>query len=208
MRALGSLLISLRNSVRALDRRTIIVSRPDYHAIESLTISVEDVVLALASLTISVSQPDYRALESLKIRVRDLVQAYESLPISVSQPDYRAAAPARPYTYEDVFESIVNFIIALRHNEPLGINEPLGLNEYDVTRNLAGPFTQGGLLVLLQEPRVNHTWDYGVDWVVSDCASLDILREGLRVVSGGKLSITSDVSVIDRWPFLHKNLQS
>ncbi|KAH8755322.1 hypothetical protein F5883DRAFT_649948 [Diaporthe sp. PMI_573] len=116
-----------------------------------------------------------------------LLPAFENLAISVSQPDPRAAkptpAPARPYTYEKVFESIVDFTTALRSNKPLGPDE-------------------------YKEPRSNHPWARGVDRVISDCASLDILREGLRTVSSGELSITTNVSVIDRWPFLHQKLHN
>lgn len=137
----------------------------------------------------------------------DLVlPAFESLAISVSQPDPRAVNPtptsARPHSYEGVFESIINFATALRPSKPLSSDER------KIARTLAGPFTQGGLLVLLQEPRANHPWAQGVDWVISDCASLAILREGLQTVSSGELSITTNVSVIDRWPFLHQKLHS
>lgn len=111
-------------------------------------------------------------------------------------------SPARRHPYEDIFQSIIDFTAKLRPHEPQS------LDESKVTETLAEPFTDRGLLVLLQEPLDNHPWASGVEEVISGCPSLDILREGLRTVSSGRLSITTNVSVINRWPFLHKKLHT
>jgi hypothetical protein len=60
------------------------------------------------------------------------------------------------------------------------------------------------LLVLLQEPLWNHPWAESVDAVISGCATLKMLHEGIWVASNGTLSLIEYVSVIDRWPLLPK----
>ena len=54
-------------------------------------------------------------------------------------------------TYKQAFDNIVSFVKDVRE---YGIRA----GELLVTETLAGPFTSGGLLVLLQEPLAYHTW--------------------------------------------------
>ena len=82
--------------------------------------------------------------------------------------------------------------------------------ERSVTKQLASPFTLGGLLVLLTQPRPHHPWDNGIDHVIADCATLDALNEGIQIGSEGKLCLKNGVSVLDLRPCLpqtfHHNL--
>jgi hypothetical protein len=99
------------------------------------------------------------------------------------------------------FDNIVEFVKDALH-------KIVSADEYKVTARLAGPFKRGGLLVLLQEPLLNHPWPSGVDAVVFGCETWKILREGISVASNGILSLVDDVSVIDRWAFLHRTLHT
>lgn len=74
--------------------------------------------------------------------------------------------------------------------------------EIDVTAKLAGPSTRGGIAVALQQPRETHPFDEGLDAVIDDCATLAALDELFVTASGGKLSIRTNVSVIDLLPFI------
>ena len=97
--------------------------------------------------------------------------------------------------YKSGFDHVVALVNGVRP-------QPVFADEYKVTTTLAGPFRHGGLLVLLQEPLWNHPWAEGVDAVISRCATLNMLREGIWIASNGTLSLIDHVSVIDRWPLL------
>ncbi|KAH7112365.1 hypothetical protein EDB81DRAFT_703337 [Dactylonectria macrodidyma] len=101
--------------------------------------------------------------------------------------------------YEQAFNKIVLFAENVR-------GPGIPLDELVVTRTLAGPFTTGGLLILLTEPRSYHPWDKGIDHVIATCNSLDSLNEGIQIGSKGHLSFKDDVSVLDLRPFLPKKL--
>jgi hypothetical protein len=100
-------------------------------------------------------------------------------------------------TYEQVFGKLVLFAEKAR-------GDIIPPNELDVTKTLAKPFSHGGLLILLLEPRRYHPWDSGVDAVISDCKSLESLAEGVQIGSKGTLSLIDNVSVMDLRPFLVK----
>lgn len=104
-------------------------------------------------------------------------------------------------TYEAAYEKIVSFIKEdLKHT--------IGAKEEEVTRVLAGPFTHGGLLILLQEPRLHHPWGDGVHEVIDDCDSLKVLNEGFNLISDGRLNLTNGISVLDMRPFLAEKYHS
>ena len=103
-------------------------------------------------------------------------------------------------TYKQAFENIVSFVKDVREYG-------LQADELLVTETLAGPFTSGGLLVLLQEPLANHPWHEGIDRVIADCPTLDSLKEGIHICSNGRLRLKDAVSVIDLRPFFRKELQ-
>lgn len=100
--------------------------------------------------------------------------------------------------YKAAFQDIVRFVKEYRKHT---ITE----QELEVTEALAAPFTQGGLLIILLEPRARHPWTLGVYSVIQDCRSLRVLEEGLKFVSQGLLSLTNGVSLLDLRPFLTKN---
>ena len=77
-------------------------------------------------------------------------------------------------------------------------------DELTVTKALAEPFTSGGLLVLLLEPRRYHPWSRGTGAVISNCPTLDSLNEGIQIGSGDTLSLYT-VSTIDLHPFLPRH---
>jgi hypothetical protein len=103
--------------------------------------------------------------------------------------------------YKSSFNRIVELIRNLR-------DLPVSPDELEVTEKLAGPFTSGGLFVLLQEPLEKHPWEKGADAVVSECPALDILREGIRAASDRTLNLIPDVSVLDRWPLLSRKCRN
>jgi hypothetical protein len=96
--------------------------------------------------------------------------------------------------YEHAFNEIVEFV---EKNRASAVSH----DELTVTNKLAGPFTYGGILVLLQEPRDNHPWPKGIDAVVSDCNTLHALNEGLQIGSNKVLSLNDNVSLLDSRPF-------
>lgn len=57
---------------------------------------------------------------------------------------------------------------------------------------------------MLEEPRRWHPWDKGVNYVISECQSLNLLNKGHQIGSKGLLDLTKGVSVIDSRPFLSK----
>ncbi|KAF2181006.1 hypothetical protein K469DRAFT_692522 [Zopfia rhizophila CBS 207.26] len=100
-------------------------------------------------------------------------------------------------TYEQAFDKIVLFAEKARGYR-------IQPDELAVTKNFAGPFTHGGLFILLLEPRPYHPWSEGVNAVISNCDSLDSLNEAVQIGSKRALSLINDVSVIDLRPFLVK----
>jgi hypothetical protein len=99
--------------------------------------------------------------------------------------------------YEKAFNKIVKFAKSVRGSS-------ISSEELEVTKTLAGPFTCGGILILLLEPRSYHPWREGTEAVIRDCKSLDILREGIQIGSKRTLSLKDDVSLLDLRPFLAK----
>lgn len=82
--------------------------------------------------------------------------------------------------------------------------EELGCSaaEIAVTKKLAGPGTEGGITVALQQPRSQHPYDKGVDAVIQDCNTLAALDELFLAASCGTLSIRTNVSVIDLMQYI------
>ena len=101
----------------------------------------------------------------------------------------------QPASYKKAFNDLVAFAEGVRDSE-------IPAAELDVTTRLAGPFTSGGLLVLLQEPQRWHPWDEGVEGVIADCKPLELVETGIDVASRGALSMTTNVSVLDSRPLL------
>lgn len=100
--------------------------------------------------------------------------------------------------YETAFEDIVRFV---KNHRKHAITE----HELEVTKTLAAPFTRGGSLVLLLEPRHRHPWKLGADLVIRDCKTLRVMDDGFKLASEGCLSFTKGVSVLDLRPFLVMN---
>ena len=125
--------------------------------------------------------------------------ARQSFAISVREaeggPTQFQSSRKESVAYKSDFDRVVALVNGIRPQRVLA-------DEYKVTTTLAGPFRHGGLLVLLQEPLWNHPWAEGVDTVISRCATLNMLREGIWIASNGTLSLIDHVSVIDRWPLL------
>jgi hypothetical protein len=146
----------------------------------------------LQTTTSFLSSPVYKSVE-------DLEATFQGLSVSQNIPEDHYPSYQLPTSnYRYAFDKIITFT-----NDNIRI---LPENEIKVTRAFAGPFTPGGLLVLMQEPLASHPWAEGRDKVISTCPSLDALREAVLNVSSGEQCITKNVSVIDRWPFLHKSL--
>lgn len=99
------------------------------------------------------------------------------------------------HVYAKAFDDIVSYIRQIR-------KEALSCAEISVTKSFAGPFTSGGLLVVLLEPLHDHRWREGAHVVISDCPSLSALDEGLQVTSNGTLSIMHCASLLDLRPFI------
>ena len=79
--------------------------------------------------------------------------------------------------------------------------KPIDPDELKVTKQLAGPFTNGGLLILLERPLCTHPWKGGMVMVVDECPTLAALREALAILG---LGLEDSVSVLDVRPFLPK----
>ncbi|KAI0437510.1 hypothetical protein F4803DRAFT_148440 [Xylaria telfairii] len=74
-------------------------------------------------------------------------------------------------------------------------------DEINVTSQLAGPATTGGILVTLQQPRGNHPFEDGVEIVIQDCDTLSTLNQLFLTASCGTLNVMEHVSLIDLLPF-------
>lgn len=130
--------------------------------------------------------------------VADLESTFQGLSISQNNPQFHYSSYQPPTSnYEYAFKNIATFVSDNLRELPE--------NELKVTRAFAGPFTPGGLLVLMQEPLAYHPWADGLNTVISTCRSLAALREAILNVSNGEQCITKNVSIIDRWPFLPKS---
>lgn len=110
-------------------------------------------------------------------------------------------APQISDTFVQLFQKIVTYAGELR-------NHRIPDEEIDCTRQLAGPFTRGGLIILLIEPRAHHPWGAGIHRVILDCLTLRALEEGVRIGSNETLSLIDDVSVLDLRPFIWSGLRN
>lgn len=110
-------------------------------------------------------------------------------------------APQISDIFEELFQKIVTYASELR-------NHRISDEEVDCTRQLAGPFSRGGLLILLIEPREHHPWQTGIHRVILDCRTLRALEEGVRIGSNETLSLIDDVSVLDLRPFVWNKLRN
>ncbi|KAF2870185.1 hypothetical protein BDV95DRAFT_619974 [Massariosphaeria phaeospora] len=119
---------------------------------------------------------------------------------TINSPQSTEVKAQLPRTYEQAFDDLEFFAGKLRGNN-------IFTDESDCTRKLAGPFSRGGLLILLLEPRWNHPWVEGVEAVIESCATLQALEEGVEIGSRGTLNLLNDVSLIDLWPFLHSQIR-
>jgi hypothetical protein len=73
--------------------------------------------------------------------------------------------------------------------------------EVDVTGDLAGPETVGGLAVILQQPRNEHPFDQGATAVIQECETLWALDQMFATVSCNTVNLLRDVSVFDLLPY-------
>ncbi|KAH7308011.1 hypothetical protein B0I35DRAFT_413378 [Stachybotrys elegans] len=92
--------------------------------------------------------------------------------------------------------------VSLIENRGRSLN--LGRNEIQVTAQLAGPATKGGIAVMLQQPRDNHPFNKGLDAVIEDCKSLAALDEVFKFVSCQTLDIRENVTLVDLLPYTSK----
>lgn len=102
-----------------------------------------------------------------------------------------------PNTFYESFNKLVKFVKYLR-------NYQIYNAELECTKALAGPFSTGGLLIVLLEPLQNHPWEKGVDAVISTCRTLSCLKEGLQIGSDGVLSLVNHVSLVDQRALMSK----
>jgi hypothetical protein len=127
----------------------------------------------------------------------------DELTSSLASIHFSPEPSPEPPTYSAIFNTIVEFAAATR-------SSPISAAELAITTQLAGPFTPGGLLVLLEEPRPIHPWDSGFDSVVEDCKTLDLLETWIGLGSEGSMSLAQNVAVLDSRPLLvakeHPNL--
>lgn len=75
-------------------------------------------------------------------------------------------------------------------------------DEIRVTSQLAGPALTGGIAVVLQQPRLNHPFENGVESVIEDCETFTTLRELFATASCHTLDILPDISIIDLLPYI------
>ncbi|KAI0505888.1 hypothetical protein F5B22DRAFT_651303 [Xylaria bambusicola] len=74
-------------------------------------------------------------------------------------------------------------------------------DEINVTAELAGPTTTGGIVVILSQPRYRHPFDRGLDAVIQDCPTFRTLDELFRTASCNSLTLRDNVSLVDLLPF-------
>jgi hypothetical protein len=108
-------------------------------------------------------------------------------------------------SYEQRFADIISFVNSVRpppYYDTTGSVWPISDDEEIVSQQLASPFTQGGLLILLQDPRVYHPWQRGIEAVCNDCRTLSTLEIDLRKASGCNTTLRENVSVLDTHAFM------
>lgn len=92
------------------------------------------------------------------------------------------------------------------HTQRLG--ESLGRSSAEVqVSELAGPAVKGGIVVTLQQPRNNRSYEHGIDRVIDDCRTLHALKDVFRVVSCETLAIRTDICIIDLLPYISKDVR-
>ncbi|KAF9882843.1 hypothetical protein FE257_004955 [Aspergillus nanangensis] len=94
-------------------------------------------------------------------------------------------APQISDTFEQLFQKIVTYAGELR-------NHRIPDEEIEGTRQLAGPFTRGGLLILLIEPLAHHPWQAGIDHVIIDCHDISVLDLRPFIWSGLRNKLQED----------------
>ncbi|RYC65211.1 hypothetical protein CHU98_g983 [Xylaria longipes] len=82
-----------------------------------------------------------------------------------------------------------------------GFRRSRRIDEINVTSQLAGPATTGGILVTLQQPRGNHPFEDGVEAVIQDCDTLSALDQLFLTASCGTLNVREHISLVDLLPF-------
>jgi hypothetical protein len=88
--------------------------------------------------------------------------------------------------------------------EAFGHKLQLDEDEISVTAQLAGPFSTGGIAVVLQQPRDNHPFKDGIHAVIDDCDTFMALKESFAAASCDSLNIIHDVAVVDLLPYISK----
>lgn len=73
--------------------------------------------------------------------------------------------------------------------------------EIDVTGDLAGPETVGGIAVILKQPRNEHPFDLGPAAVIDDCDTLWGLHDLFDTASCGTVDLLRGVSIFDLLPY-------
>lgn len=157
--------------------------------------------MCIPELFVELGHKAYRTKGSSGLNVRSTINHPAKMEQLVTGLSHITLDSTNVGTYETFFNDIIRFAERVRGHE-------IPADERDVTKSLAMPFTTGGLLVLLMEPRQNHPWNEGVDGVITDCNTLASLNEGLEVGSKGELSLTNGVSALDLRPFLPKKQHS
>ncbi|KAK3177775.1 hypothetical protein K4F52_009473 [Lecanicillium sp. MT-2017a] len=113
---------------------------------------------------------------------------------STSPTPFNQAPPA---DYRSGLHSLLRMAKSLRPCIPAA--------EVAITLQFAGPYTPGGLLVLLKQPRSNHPWERGASAVIKDCDTLDMVNEGAIRFHGGD-GLQGAVSLLDTRPFLPEEI--
>ncbi|KAI0420844.1 hypothetical protein F5X98DRAFT_391575 [Xylaria grammica] len=81
-------------------------------------------------------------------------------------------------------------------------------DEIQVTSQLAGPATTGGILVTLKQPRYNHPFENGLKAVIHDCETLGALEQLFKAASCGTLNLEQHVSLVDLLPFTPQRVET
>ncbi len=103
--------------------------------------------------------------------------------------DTLSLAAEPPATYDDSLK------LALTTAQ--GHRPDLLAAEANISLLLAGPYTPGGLLVLLWQPRDSHPWHEGADAVIADCDTLAFINDATIEYYGDGLR--GSVSLLDLW---------
>ncbi|KAI0195779.1 hypothetical protein EV127DRAFT_159005 [Xylaria flabelliformis] len=81
-------------------------------------------------------------------------------------------------------------------------------DEINITCQLAGPATTGGILVTLQQPRGDHPFEDGIEAVIHDCDTFSALDELFLAASCGTLNVKDHISLVDLLPFTPQRADS